>query len=48
MAIDMVVTLKRLIGIKKSLGQLDIIAEGDRAQAVYHDIGHQPGKSCIS
>ena len=27
MAIDMVVTLKRLIGIKKSLGQLDIIAE---------------------
>nr|WP_295278489.1 GTP pyrophosphokinase family protein [uncultured Blautia sp.] len=28
--------------------QLDIIAEGYRAQAVYHDIGHQPGKSCIS
>ena len=27
MAIDMVVTLKRLIGIKKSLGQLDMIAE---------------------
>ena len=28
--------------------QLDIIAEGYRAQAVYHTIGHQPGKSCIS
>ena len=29
--------------------QLDIIAEGYRAQAVYHDIGgHQPGKACIS
>ena len=28
--------------------QLDIIAEGYRAQAVYHKIGHQPGKSCIS
>ena len=28
--------------------QLDIIAEGYRAQAVYHNIGHQPGKSCIS
>ena len=28
--------------------QLDIIAEGFRAQAVYHNIGHQPGKSCIS
>lgn len=28
--------------------QLDIIAEGYRAQAVYHEIGHQPGKSCIS
>ena len=29
--------------------QLDIIAEGYRAQAVYHDIGgHQPGKGCIS
>ena len=27
---------------------LDIIAEGYRAQAVYHNIGHQPGKSCIS
>ena len=25
--------------------QLDIIAEGYRAQAVYHNIGHQPGKS---
>ena len=28
--------------------QLDIIAEGYRAQAVYHNIGHQPGKSYIS
>ena len=28
--------------------QLDIIAEGYRAQAVYHNIGHQPGNSCIS
>ena len=28
--------------------QLDIIAEGYRAQAVYHNIGHQPGKRCIS
>lgn len=28
--------------------QLDIIAEGYRAQAVYHNIGHQPGKICIS
>ena len=28
--------------------QLDIIAEGYRAQAVYHKVGHQPGKSCIS
>ena len=28
--------------------QLDIIAEGYHAQAVYHNIGHQPGKSCIS
>ena len=28
--------------------QLDIIAEGYRSQAVYHNIGHQPGKSCIS
>ena len=28
--------------------QLDIIAEGYRAQAVYHNIGHQPSKSCIS
>ena len=28
--------------------QLDIIAEGYRAQTVYHNIGHQPGKSCIS
>ena len=28
--------------------QLDIIAEGYRAQAIYHNIGHQPGKSCIS
>ena len=29
--------------------RLDIIAEGYRAQAVYHDIGHQqPGKGCIS
>ena len=28
--------------------QLDIIAEGYRAQAVYHEVGHQPGKSCIS
>ena len=28
--------------------QLDIIAEGYRAQAVYHNIGHQPDKSCIS
>ena len=29
--------------------QLDIIAEGYRDQAVYHDIGgHQPGKGCIS
>ena len=29
--------------------QLDIIAEGYRAEAVYHDIGgHQPGKGCIS
>ena len=28
--------------------QLDVIAEGYRAQAVYHNIGHQPGKSCIS
>ena len=28
--------------------QLDIIAEGYRAQSVYHNIGHQPGKSCIS
>ena len=29
--------------------QLDIIAEGYRAQAVYHDIGQrQPGKGCIS
>ena len=28
--------------------QLDIIAEGYRAQAVYHNSGHQPGKSCIS
>ena len=28
--------------------QLDIIAEGYRAQAFYHNIGHQPGKSCIS
>ena len=28
--------------------QLDIIAEGYRAPAVYHNIGHQPGKSCIS
>ena len=29
--------------------QLDIIAEGYRAQAVYPDIGgHQPGKGCIS
>ena len=28
--------------------QLDIIAEGYLAQAVYHNIGHQPGKSCIS
>ena len=28
--------------------QLDSIAEGYRAQAVYHNIGHQPGKSCIS
>ena len=28
--------------------QLDIIAEGYRAQAVYHNIGHQPGMSCIS
>ena len=28
--------------------QLDIIAEGYRAQAVYHNVGHQPGKSCIS
>ena len=28
--------------------QLDIIAEGYRAQAVYHNIGHQPVKSCIS
>ena len=29
--------------------QLDIIAEGYLAQAVYHDIGgHQPGKGCIS
>lgn len=28
--------------------QLDIIAEGYRAQAVCHNIGHQPGKSCIS
>ena len=28
--------------------QLDIIAEGYRAQAVYHNIGQQPGKSCIS
>ena len=28
--------------------QLDIIAEGYRAQDVYHNIGHQPGKSCIS
>ena len=28
--------------------QLDIIAEGYGAQAVYHNIGHQPGKSCIS
>ena len=28
--------------------QLDIIAEGYRAQAVYHNIGHQSGKSCIS
>ena len=28
--------------------QLDLIAEGYRAQAVYHNIGHQPGKSCIS
>ena len=29
--------------------QLDIIAEGYRAQAVYHDIGgHQPGNGCIS
>ena len=28
--------------------QLDIIEEGYRAQAVYHNIGHQPGKSCIS
>ena len=28
--------------------QLDIIAEGYRAQAVYHNIGNQPGKSCIS
>ena len=28
--------------------QLDIITEGYRAQAVYHNIGHQPGKSCIS
>ena len=29
--------------------QLDIISEGYRAQAVYHDIGgHQPGKGCIS
>ena len=28
--------------------QLDIIAEGYRAQAVYHNIGYPPGKSCIS
>ena len=28
--------------------QLDIIAEAYRAQAVYHNIGHHPGKSCIS
>ena len=28
--------------------QLDIIAEGSRAQAVYHNIGPQPGTSCIS
>ena len=29
--------------------QLDIIAEGYRAQAVYHAVGgHQPGKGCIS
>ena len=28
--------------------QLDIISEGYRAQAVYHEVGHQPGKSCIS
>ena len=28
--------------------QLDISAEGYCAQALYHTIGHQPGKSCIS
>ena len=39
---------KDLQQMKRFHRQLDIIAEGYRAQAVYHNIGHQPGKSCIS
>ena len=39
---------KDLKQLKRFHRQLDIIAEGYRAQAVYHNIGHQPGKSCIS
>ena len=39
---------KDLTQLERFHRQLDIIAEGYRAQAVYHNIGHQPGKSCIS
>ena len=39
---------KDLKQLERFQRQLDIIAEGYRAQAVYHNIGHQPGKSCIS
>ena len=39
---------KNLKQLERFHRQLDIIAEGYRAQAVYHNIGHQPGKSCIS
>lgn len=41
--------IKDLKQLERFHRQLDIIAEGYRAQAVYHDIGgHQPGKGCIS
>ena len=39
---------KDLKQLERCHRQLDIIAEGYRAQAVYHEVGHQPGKSCIS